>query len=148
MNRQTPQQGCIARWLYGKGPRRLVDAVGGALHRIPAAFWGCGAIALGVVGIGAAGAAFWPKPLELGVPEAGVLQCVAATAEAPTEYAARMFYPRCLAAKREEARIQRLQRYSDTASSFAGETSSASISPAGLGLNAHRSRQSLLNKAA
>jgi len=69
MNRPTPQQGCIARWLYGKGPRRLVDAVGGALHRIPAAFWRYGAIALGVVGIGAVGAAFWPKPLEYGVPQ-------------------------------------------------------------------------------
>jgi hypothetical protein len=113
MNRPAPQQGCIARWLYGKGPKRLVDAVDGAMHRIPAAFWRGGAVALGVAGIGAAVIVIWPKPLEYGVPEAGVLQCVAATAEVPTEYAARLFYPRCLAAKREEARIQRWQGYSE-----------------------------------
>jgi hypothetical protein len=113
MVRPAPQQGCIARWLYGGGPRRLAGSAGTKLYRIPASFWRGGALALGVVGIGAAAVVIWPKPLEYGVPEAGVLQCVAATAKVPTEYAAQLFYPRCLAAKREEVRIQRWQRYSD-----------------------------------
>ena len=66
---------------------------------------------MGAVGVGAAAFAFWPKPLEHDVPEADVLECVAAAAEVPTEYAARMVYAKCLAGKREEARVRRWADY-------------------------------------
>ena len=111
MNRLNPQQGSIARWLYGGGPGRLMHPVGNVIHRIPPAAWRGGAIAVGVAGMVVAAVAFWPKPLEYGVPAEGVSRCLAAMAEIPTEYAARMFYPRCLAARRDEARVQRWQRY-------------------------------------
>ena len=98
-------RGPLARWLYEGGPGRLLGRAGSfwqSRPRFTPVVWRRAAVAAGVTACAGAAAVLWPKPLEHGLSEQAVRDCVIAVTEIPTEYAARLGYKLCLETKREE----------------------------------------------
>jgi len=106
----NPTRGPLARWLYEGGPSRLLERASSTWRtrpRLEPGAWRRVAVVAVVASSAGAAAVLWPKPLEHGLSEQAVRECVIAVTEIPTEYAARLGYKLCLETKRAQATAKR-----------------------------------------